>query len=247
MRAPHFVVKYHVGDPLAGDAAEYAGVFEAESGIDDVFARAEPPTHDDWIAKSLTGSAKTFVNTAFRRLNERLSAFARPTTIEIVGQGGIPLGAASAQFAALVATAQEHGGKSPPGKPLKDSNGSDRPKKTTRTSHGSIEEVNEPEFGEFRGEPALLFSFRVRRAESGTSVSAHAAVGVDESMQEERASETPTGAGQPQILGWVGPEATIMETERLPTEGLIGQIWKVAISPAPDTVTAISLSLVDGS
>src|SRR5205814_8745346 len=37
LRAPHFVVRYHAGDALAGDAAEYAGVFLAEHEIDDAF------------------------------------------------------------------------------------------------------------------------------------------------------------------------------------------------------------------
>src|SRR5438552_8723276 len=65
LRAPHFVVKYYAGDPLAGDTAEYAGVFVADPDVDDYFVQSEPPTHDDWVACQLTGRARTFVRTTY--------------------------------------------------------------------------------------------------------------------------------------------------------------------------------------
>jgi hypothetical protein len=247
MRASHFVVKYHDGTSLPGDAAEYAGVFEADTEIDDVFAQAEPPTHDDWIAAQLNGRSRTFVRTTFARLNERLSAFARPMPIEICGGGGVPLGAASAQFASLVASATAEGGVTTGGPAGRRNEGGGRGgaggRGGTRGPRGSIEEVGEPEFGEYKGAPAVLFAFRVRQAAPGMHLQARATVGVDESLQAERDAEAPAGAELPRVLGWLGPDQTTVDAGVLPVDRRIGQVWRVAVAPAPDTVTTVSFNL----
>jgi hypothetical protein len=258
LRAPHFVVKYHPGDALAGDAAEYAGVFLAEAEIDDAFAQSEPPTHDDWVARQLKGSARTFVTTTFRRLNERLRTYARPMAGEIVGTGGVPLGAASAQFAALVATAPSSGGTSFEGGSSGGNSGSGSSQggdggagaggagrgATSRAPRGSVEEVGEPEYGDFEGTPAVLFAFRVRRAPIGAVVTATAAVGVDETLSTE--IETPAGSKQPHVLGWIGPDGSAYHEKMLATEGRIGQLWRLAVAPAPDSVTTSSIKIEGG-
>lgn len=245
MRAPHLVVRYYAGIPLAGDAAEYAGVFEAEREIDQVFAHAEPPTHDDWVAAQLTGRWRTFVRTTFTRLNERLSAFARPMPIDIVGGGGIPLGAASAQFASLVATATAEGGVTGGGGGVGGGDGGGRGGGGPggAGSRGSIEEIGEPQFGEYKGTAAVLFSFRVRRAAAGMHVNAHAAVGIDEGLQAEREADAPVGARRPRVLGWLGPDGAAIDAPILAADQRVGQIWTVAVAPAPDTVTTLRLRL----
>jgi len=249
LRAPHFVVKYHAGDALAGDAAEYAGVFLAEEEIDDAFAQSEPPTHDDWVARQLKGTARTFVNTTYSRLNERLRAYARPVTGDVIGAGGVPLGAASAQFATLVATAPSTGGT---GFGATGGNGGSgggegagRNAVTPRTPRGSLEEVGEPEYGSFDGRLAVLFPFRIRRAAAGASVRATALVGVDENLSAE--TESPVGSREPKVLGWIGPDGDAHRGETLPTDGRIGQIWRVAVAPAPDSVTTASLKVEGGT
>lgn len=243
MRAPHLVVSYYAGSPLAGDVAEYGGVFKAEHEIDDAFARAEPPTHDDWIPNQLVGHWRTFIRTTFQRLDERLAVFARPATLEFVGGAGIPLGAASSRFASLVATATGQGGTTAPGRAAgRSDDGGTRGGGSERLeSGGSLEELGEPEFAEYRGTPAILFGFRVRRAEPGMRVTARAAVGLDEGLQSERAQEAPTGAAQPQVLGWLGPGGEIVDGSELPAEQRVGEIWKVAVAPVANTVTTLSL------
>jgi hypothetical protein len=255
LRAPHFVVKYYPGDPLAGDTAEYAGVFVADPEIDDHFADSEPPTHDDWVARQLTGRARTFVRTTYARLNERLRAYARPITGELVGAAGVPLGAASAQFAGLVSTAPSSGGTSAAGNTGGGSgNGSGTGAGggesgggggTTSTGsarpRGSIEEIGEPEYGTFAGRPALLFAFRIRRAPDKTTVSAIAAVAVDESNTTE--TEAPINGAQPRVLGWIGPDGETVKTGSLEAAGRVGQIWRLAVAPAPDSVTTASIRI----
>jgi hypothetical protein len=259
LRAPHFVVKYYPGDPLAGDAAEYAGVFLAEEEIDDAFAQSEPPTHDDWVARQLKGPARRFVNTTYTRLNDRLRAYARPIVGEVVGTGGVPLGAASAQFSALVATAPSTGGS---GSGLAGggggmggggagggggggTGGGGGAGGRSGTPRGSLEEVGGPEYASFDDKPAVLFGFRVRRAPTGALVRATASVGVDENFSTE--TESPIGSGQPQVLGWIGPEGDIHRGETLPTEGRIGQLWRVVVAPAPDSVTTAALKIEGGT
>jgi hypothetical protein len=253
IRAPQLVVKYMAGEPLAGDVAEYAGVFMVDPDVDDAFAQSEPPTHDDWVAAQLSGDDKRFVSSALSRLRDRLRSFAEPVASEIVNAGGIPLGAASAEFASLVASAHAGGGSSMESGKAKRGEGrpgaggggeggtGPRMTKRTESSAGSVDELGEPYYGQFLNELALLFPFRVVRARTGTFTVAKTAVGVDEDHVAEK--EPPEGSSRPQFLGWLGPTGEVRELERLPTEGRVGQTWHAAVKPVPDTVTVLGLSL----
>jgi hypothetical protein len=249
-------VRYFSGDPLAGDIAEYAGVFVADRQVDATFANAEPPTHDDWVSAQLVGDDRRFVSTLFTRLRDRLRTFARPTTSEIIGGGGIPLGAASAAFAGLVASAHATGGTNggvgkttvrdgaaSGGGP--DGNGgtgtrSVRPRQV-RSHIGSIEELGEPHYGKFQNEHVLLFPFRILHAQPDTHTAATVGIGVDENHQSEK--EAPEGSSMPRVLGWLGPNNEAVLLAQLPTQGRIAQIWNAAVLPVPDTVTVLGLKL----
>lgn len=78
MRQPELVVKYLPGMNMLNDKVGYAGVFITDAEVDTVFAKSEPPTHDNWESKWLTGSEKTFVNVALRRIREYMDEFAKP-------------------------------------------------------------------------------------------------------------------------------------------------------------------------
>lgn len=81
MRPVELVVKYIEGEPLPDRRFEWAGVFICSDSddIEEAFALAEPPAHDDWIPDNLPkGSAKTFVRVAIKRLNELANPQARP-------------------------------------------------------------------------------------------------------------------------------------------------------------------------
>lgn len=256
IRAPEFVVKYFAGDPLAGDVAEYAGAFMADAEVDDTFARAEPPTHDDWIAAQLSGHDKRLVRTLFTHLKERLRVFARPVVSDVVSTGGIPLGAASAEFAGLVASAHASGGTTTPPTPGGGGGhagsgngggpGSGVSKVAQRRSPaGSIEEPDEPHYGDFEDERLLLFPFRVLRAAPGAYAVASLAIGIDEGQQTEQ--ESPDGSSQPRLVGWLGPGGETIRGDRLPTHGRIGQMWHAAVEPVPDTVTVVRLKVEKSS
>ena len=74
MRPVELVVKYVEGTPYPSEALEWAGVFlvSDEDEVEQAFAAAEPPAHDDWEPKSMpAGRAKTFVSVALRRIRDK--------------------------------------------------------------------------------------------------------------------------------------------------------------------------------
>jgi len=71
MRPVELVVKYFEGDSLPDERLEWAGVFVVndDDEVEQAFADAEPPAHDDWIPDHLPkGYPKTFVNVALREI-----------------------------------------------------------------------------------------------------------------------------------------------------------------------------------
>jgi hypothetical protein len=77
MRPAELVVKYIDGEPFSDSRFEWAGVFicSDDDDVEEAFAQAEPPAHDDWIPDNLPkGYAKTFVRTALLRLKELASS-----------------------------------------------------------------------------------------------------------------------------------------------------------------------------
>lgn len=103
MRAPELVVTYLEGPiPLAGRMG-YAGVFKSALDMDEAFKAAEPPTHDDWVARSVVDrKARSFVNIGLERVQTqcRLAAGYNATVRHLSDADAIPLG----EFADALAT-----------------------------------------------------------------------------------------------------------------------------------------------
>ncbi len=81
MRPVELVVRYYEGAVLPGEALEWAGVFICDDAadIEEAFAAAEPPAHDDWDpAQLVRGNAKTFVNVAVREIRRAAGEYALP-------------------------------------------------------------------------------------------------------------------------------------------------------------------------
>lgn len=76
LRRPELVVKYLAGPPSASEIVDYAGVFLVDGEVDAIFARSEPPTHDDWTHQALDDpQEKTFIRVALRRVQENIRLF----------------------------------------------------------------------------------------------------------------------------------------------------------------------------
>lgn len=116
MRAPELVVTYLEGPvPLAGRIG-YSGVFKSALDIDEAFKAAEPPTHDDWVARSVHDrQARSFVNIAFERIQTqcRLCAGYNASVRHVSDADAIPLGEFADALAALMPGQEGPGARRP--------------------------------------------------------------------------------------------------------------------------------------
>lgn len=116
MRAPELVVTYMEGPiPLAGRMG-YAGVFKSALDMDEAFKAAEPPTHDDWVARSVVDRhARSFVNIALERIQAqcRLAAGYNASVRHLGDADAIPLGEFADALAALMPGQEGPGARRP--------------------------------------------------------------------------------------------------------------------------------------
>lgn len=132
MRPAELVVTYHVGPKPPSVNQGYAGVFRADEAMDDVYARAEPPTHDAWNFHSLDRPESTFVRTTFRRIKENIDKLLSLQGNSRPGASNVALGAASSFFSGLVGGAWGVGGATAYSQPDGDSG----PRKASRPVRG---------------------------------------------------------------------------------------------------------------
>ncbi|WP_155951770.1 hypothetical protein [Rhodococcus aetherivorans] len=103
MRAPELVVTYLEGATPTAGRMGYAGVFKSALDMDGAFKAAEPPTHDDWVARSVVDrQSRSFVNIGLDRIQAqcRLAAGYNATVRHLSDADAIPLG----EFADALAT-----------------------------------------------------------------------------------------------------------------------------------------------
>ncbi|MFJ4788930.1 hypothetical protein [Streptomyces sp. NPDC088794] len=127
MRPAELVVTYHAGPKPPSTNQGYAGVFRATESMDDVYARAEPPTHDAWNPQSLDRPDSTFVQTTFRRIGEALERLLSLSGVARPGASNVALGAASTLFSGLVGGAWGIGGATAYSQPGRSSAGTSEP------------------------------------------------------------------------------------------------------------------------
>ncbi|WP_018950959.1 hypothetical protein [Thioalkalivibrio sp. AKL12] len=79
LRPAELVVKYLEGPIHPKESLEWAGVFisSREQDVEEAFAAAEPPTHDDWNVQSLPkkSRARSFVRVALSRIGDKTKEF----------------------------------------------------------------------------------------------------------------------------------------------------------------------------
>lgn len=218
MRQPDLVVGYYQGQAKPHPEVGYAGVFKVDSGLDSVFSRAEPPTHDAWVDAQLTGHEATFVRVARRKLVERCAAIAGPRHVPRAVES-TPVGAVSLRLGFLVAgvgngAPLEGDGLAPPisstaGQPgdtvrhagtgaTGPSEGSGRAGRTRRPQL-----IDRPRF-ELIGGRWLLVQ-RVRTTSPGRL---RGIIGV--LTGEGAETSAPAAAPQPAVVGWRREDGTMM-------------------------------------
>ncbi|CAM5268124.1 hypothetical protein SALBM217S_08287 [Streptomyces griseoloalbus] len=108
MRPAELVVTYRPGPKPPSIHQGYAGVFRADESMDEVYAKAEPPTHDAWNPHSLERPESTYVATTFRRIDEALNGLLSLNGNAGQGASTVALGAASSYFSGLVGGGMGH-------------------------------------------------------------------------------------------------------------------------------------------
>jgi hypothetical protein len=250
MRSPQLVVRYYEGPQAASVNQAYAGVFRAEDDLDDTYAAAEPPTHDNWVYDQLTGQDKTFVKVTFVRIRECLAVFRapRPTTVTT---GGVPLGAASNFLGGLVAAAFAEPAESTRASGIR----------ASAARNGLLPDSGQrpagPGEGADSGEPKIRDRIRVtavsepgvQEQEDGVVLVQRFAVSgpgpvrlaarLSIATWDGREDDAPADAGRPTIRSWrtsAGESHTELCTVESPSE------VELTVVPVPDTVTEIAVT-----
>ena len=79
MRQAELVVKYYERRELDVEGLQWAGVFKPVMDVDDSFAMAEPPAHDDWVPNTMGDpDRKREVNVALKRIKEAADTYLMP-------------------------------------------------------------------------------------------------------------------------------------------------------------------------
>lgn len=123
MRPVELVVKYIRGEPFPDSRYEWAGVFICadETDVEEAFAKAEPPAHDDWVPDMLPGGdAKSMVRVALRKLEQHARTYSAPvpTTARQGTSKGPSLARSAARLGNLLDVASGRGpGKLPTAPP----------------------------------------------------------------------------------------------------------------------------------
>ena len=252
MRSPELVVRYHEGPPTASVHQVYAGVFRADDDLDETYAAAEPPTHDDWVHQQLTGHDRTFVKVTFTRLREQLAVFRAPVATKPATATGVALGAASNFLGGLVAaafaepdragpTGSNGNGRHPGGRTGGSSNGAGgaptggdvRPTPSPR-DRVRVVALTEPEVQERDGAVVLVARYAVTgpgpvRLEARLSVA----------TWDGREDDPPAGADRPRVRSWTTTQGTVYDdrcTMTTPDE------VELVVIPVPDTATDIAVA-----
>ena len=79
MRQAELVVQYFERQELDVEGFQWAGVFKPVADVDDSFALAEPPAHDDWVPKAVQDKdRRTEVRVALTRIREAADKYLSP-------------------------------------------------------------------------------------------------------------------------------------------------------------------------
>ncbi|ALL80652.1 hypothetical protein AD017_04500 [Pseudonocardia sp. EC080619-01] len=213
MRSPELVVRYLPGPETGSVNKAYAGVFRAVDDLDDVYAAAEPPTHDNWVDEQLSGHDRTFVRTTFRRIKDALEGFRAAAVVTRQAGSGVPLGAASTFLGGIVAAAFA-GPDAPEGGPGGGGDagrsGSGRSSGGRRPSPGTrdrirVGPVSDPAVDERDGRVVLVQRFSVT-GPGPARLQASVTIGLGDRAKE---TDAPAGASRPQVWFWATPAGPV--------------------------------------
>lgn len=194
MRQAGLVVDYLEGPAHADPLAAYGGVFRATVEADEIFAAAEPPTHDRWNPEGLDKLSRAVVDGARRWVRDDLNR-RFVTTSGQTGGASSGLGQGSRRLAGLVAgvsaTAPDPvgaGGRGGGGGP--DGGGS---------GAAPARVVGDPWMDQYQDGLGVFVRVRVDNPSALTAVRGHLDVVLEGGGRE---SDAPHGARGPAVIEW---------------------------------------------
>lgn len=168
MRPVDLVVRYEEGRKLPDNKYEWGGVFRCmeEPKIEDAFARAEPPAHDDWIPENLpSGPSRSIVKVALREIREQVRKYGQSRPAQPEGDGGYSMRMPARLMGTLLTSKAE------------DSPRASSPQRARRhSSRRSGRWFTQPEFVELReeGNDRIIAIFRASVSPDGEKLALRA-------------------------------------------------------------------------
>ena len=220
---------------------EYGGVFVCDPDVDDAYARAEPPTHDDWVPDQLSGREKRYVNVGFRRIRETLDQFVGPPQLAAASEDQLPLGLFADQLATLMPS-ESGPGAALPATPT-DTGGTRRsgPGGNARRRRATIETLEETLVA-YDDMPAAKITFRVRAAQGSPETRVRLTAGVAVMDGDRTETDPPLNAETPRVAEWRNSSGQRVEADAgvtIPTTD--NNAWSVIVRGAPDLTLRIDL------
>lgn len=237
MRPAELVVKYLPGNPMP-PGTEWGGLFlcSEEPTVEQAFAEAEPPAHDDWIPRHMADrTQKTLVNVALKRIKQEMEqAFAGQADLGSKGKGAQLAGLSDALGSLL-------------GGSLGDSLSVDKPKKDKRnkSTPKTKKITNLDAYGPYswKDEEVLAwFSFSVESPKNEElTLTGRAKVYIDGELSDE----SPGGL-RPQIRVWADEQKNPLSYEQtLTTSSRQGKLIWVGISIPENMAVTFTPEFVD--
>ncbi|MEG3616451.1 hypothetical protein [Isoptericola haloaureus] len=257
MRAPELVVNYLAGPEPSSEYQGYAGVFRADTSLDGVFAKAEPPTHDAWNPDSLPRDEATLVRVAFTRIREaQVELGGLRAVVDGAGEG-VTLGAASNYFSRLMRGSTGSGGSvsynendgARGGAAQGTPGGSGGAAGGTRSSGGGaaspasrsrlrVEYVGEPQLRRFRSGRVIVQEFIVPAAAAVTlEARLKIVTGIERGGREN-------GGSNVGVIGWEGPDGELLRSISPEVVSDGESTWKLFVQAAPDMMIDLDIHAV---
>ncbi|TDW79314.1 hypothetical protein [Kribbella sp. VKM Ac-2566] len=236
MRVAELVVDYLPTNAHPDELLRYGGVFRSTLESDEFFASSEPPTHDSWVEKGLSGTARGVVqgarNFVVKTVDSDLGLGEGATGGQAKG-----LGALSSRLASLLPSVAATG----PGA------------RTSRSSGGSGGSgraapriVEGPNLLRHGGKLHLVAKVHVPPLPSDRTVRAEVAVVVEGGGRE---SAPPAGAAVPSVTGWRTQDDRGVDGPEVVVRSGDSPDWWVFATYVPDAVVRFRITegAADGS
>jgi hypothetical protein len=267
MRVAELVVDYLAGPPHPDTRLAYGAVYKASEDADALFAASEPPTHDDWVAKGLTGpargtvlGARTFIQ---KQLDERLGL-----APQAGGSGGQGLGQLSMLLASIIPArfnnlakqnetdddefttwpqGRGDGGEAGTGTGSTNAgsgfgtNGSHRGGGLPLRRGGKPKLVGTPALRLEHGEPYLVAAVRIPASDFERTLAADVEVVIEGGGREV---ERPLGAIVPRVIEWRSNSGEVLRGRTLHLAACDESDWCVYATHVPDAVVRFSVTEV---